>query len=56
MKELIKYIGMIIVILGTIYLMIVVLSALDNNNHLMISGAIIVIGLALHMVLNKEVE
>jgi hypothetical protein len=56
MRELMKYIGMIVVILGTIYLMIVVLLNLDNNHHLLISGIIVFIGLAIHLVLNKELE
>ena len=56
MKELMKYIGMIVLLLGTIYLMIVISSGLDNNKHLMVSGAIIVIGLVVHLVLNKEIE
>ncbi len=51
-----KYIGMIVVILGTIYLMIVVLLNIDNNHHLIISGIIVFIGLVIHLVLNKELE
>ena len=56
MKEYLKYIGMVIVILGTIYLMLVVLAGLDNNHHLLISGAIIVVGLIVHVVISKEIE
>ncbi len=56
MRELMKYIGMIVVILGTIYLMIVVLLNIDNNHHLIISGIIVFIGLVIHLVLNKELE
>ena len=56
MRALTQYLGMIIVVLGTIYLMIVVLSGIDNNHHLIISGAIVFIGLVVHVVTNKQLE
>lgn len=56
MRDIGKYLGMIVVILGTVYLMIIVLSNIDNNKHLIISGAIVFVGLAIHLVINKELE
>lgn len=59
MKSLLKNLGLILVILGAIILIAVFLSgsaAVNNNAVLGGSVGLILLGLILHIVLNKQIE
>jgi hypothetical protein len=55
MKELIKSIGIIIIIIGIVVLVFSLLKSFDNNIWLTISGILVVMGLLGHIFINKYI-
>lgn len=54
MKDLIKFSGLILVFIAVLILIFEVKSGINNNTLLILSAALIIIGLALHVILNKK--
>ena len=54
MKELIKSIGIILVLIGIIVLVLSVLKSADTNIWLGISAVLVVVGLLIHIILNRH--
>ena len=55
MKNLLSYLGVIIVIIGVIVLGVSVLTDSVRNTMLLISALLVILGLFLHIFLNREV-
>jgi hypothetical protein len=56
MKSLLKYLGPIILLIGTILLVIYYFTAPSANTLLVVSGAVLVAGLIIHVIVNKLTE
>lgn len=54
MKNLLKYSGLILVFIAVVLLVFEVKSGINNNTFLILSAVLIIIGLALHVILNKK--
>jgi hypothetical protein len=54
MKNLIKFSGLFLVFIAVVVLVFEVKSGINDNTFLVISGALIIAGLILHVVLNKK--
>ncbi len=54
MKTLMAVLGFIFIIIGVGILMYAVISEINNNTILIISGILVVIGVILHVILNKK--
>lgn len=53
MKEFIKSIGILLIVIGVIVLALALLKSFDANIWLSISGILVVGGLLIHIILNK---
>jgi len=56
LKNLIKNAGLLIILIGVIFLGIVVFTGVQTNAHLTLSLVLIVGGLLSHIIINKFVE
>jgi hypothetical protein len=54
MKNLIKFSGLFLVFIAVLILILEVKSGINNNTYLVLSGSLIIVGLILHVVLNKK--
>jgi len=56
MKQLLKYLGLILVFIGVLLIIFEVKTGINDNTYLVTSGVLIVLGLVVHVVLNKKLE
>ena len=56
MKEILKNLGLLIILAGVILLGIVVFTKIQTNTHLLISTFLIVGGLLAHILINKYAD
>ena len=56
MKQLVRNLGLLLILIGVIFLSLVVFNQTQTNTKLGISLALIVVGLIGHILLNKYVE
>ncbi len=56
MKDFIKYLGIIIVLLGVLVLVISAVASKISNPVLAVGGTLMVLGLIAHVVINKYVD
>ncbi|MCQ2059662.1 MAG: hypothetical protein MJY71_07540 [Bacteroidaceae bacterium] len=56
-KDLLKYLGAIVVILGAILLIISSFAGLNNNNGVQFTGiALMIVGVIAYIIMNKKIE
>ena len=56
MKEILKNLGLIIIIIGVVFLSIVVFKESHNNTKLGISLVLVVVGFFTHILINKYID
>lgn len=56
MNAFLKYLGLIIEVIGVIFLIVPKLMSTTSNNTLVAGGACMVIGIATHVVVNRKVK
>lgn len=56
MKEFLKYLGPIFLLIGTIVIAFYFLNPSSENTLLVISGVLMVLGLIVHVIVNRYVE
>ena len=56
MKELLKNLGIIILLSGVVVLILDSTKTHDSNNGLMISGILVVVGFLVHIIVNRQIE
>lgn len=56
MKQLLKYLGLVFVFIAVLLLIYEVKTGINDNSFLVISGALVIIGLVVHVVMNKQLE
>jgi hypothetical protein len=56
MKDLLKYLGVFIMLIGVVILVVVVSNGVMRNNGLGISALLIIFGMIGFIILNREVE
>ncbi|MDD3194718.1 MAG: hypothetical protein PHU68_02825 [Paludibacter sp.] len=56
MKNFLKYLGPLLLLIGTIVIAFYFFNPSSENTLLMVAGALMVIGLIVHVIINKFVE
>jgi len=56
MKNLVKYLGIILVVIGIIVLAIKEFNKMEGNSFLGISAILIILGLVVHVIVNKIIS
>lgn len=56
MKDILKNLGLIVILIGVIFLSIVVFNQSHNNAQLAISLILVIVGLLGHIIINKIVD
>lgn len=56
MKEALKYLGILIILIGVVILVITVSNGVKSNTGLTVSALLVVMGLVTHILLNRYVN